>query len=240
VGVIQLRTVAFGVATLLALLATRVTAGPAARTATHTRLVLLHDNSGSQILRLHYRSDTRSLFQLTTADRRRAVIRAITDHLDPTAQVRVATFGDRFLISPAWLRAPDELLEVFNGIMQSGGPSPIWDAIHETVGALEGFPGTRVVLLISDGRASGNVRGFQEAFARVRSSGVIFYVAALDASYNRRINEDRSADPTERLRALARATGGAYGEPEIVDLAATCATFAKAINVLPIRPRPSP
>ena len=228
-GVIQLPgTVAVGVATLLALLAPMATAWPPARTA-GTRLVLLHDNSGSQILRLYYRADTRPLFQQTTSDRRDAVIRAITDHLDEADEVRVATFGERFLISPAWLRTPKELLQAFNGIMQSGGPSPIWDALYQTVGVLEEAPGKRAVLLISDGRASGNVRSFQEALARVRDSRVIVYVAALDAAYNREINKDRPGDPTERLRALARATGGGYAEPEIVDLAAACARFAKAI-----------
>jgi hypothetical protein len=228
-------------AAAVAVLVANAGAPPVAETrqSAAARVVLLNDNSGSQMLRLYYRSDTRPLFRLTTGDRREAVIRALADHLNG-AEVRVATFGDRFLVSPAWLRTTDELLEAFNRIMQAGGPSPIWDALHEAVGLFEELPRTRAVILISDGRASSNSHSFQDALKRVQRAGVAVYVAALDARDNRVFNRERPGDPTESLRALARATGGDYAEPEIVDLADVCAAFAKAIARAAARQQPPP
>ena len=111
--------------------------------------------------------------------------------------------------------------------MQRGGASAIWDALYSTVEVLDEVSGSRTILLISDGRASRNVHSFHDALERARRSNVTVHVAALDARFNRELNKDRPGDPTERLRTLARSTGGEYAEPELKDLPEASAKLLK-------------
>lgn len=52
------------------------------------------------------------------------------------------------------------------------GPSPIWDAVDTTLEALASEPGRRTIVLLTDGRASGNVHGLDEVRARAAALGV--------------------------------------------------------------------
>ena len=77
-------------------------------------------------------------------------------------------------------------------------PSPIWDAIDAIVKALAGAPEPRVLLLMSDGRSTGNALSLDDAERRA--------IAARRVD-QRRQRGRRVADPAIRRCARSRAIG---------------------------------
>ena len=63
----------------------------------------------------------------------------------------------------AMLNVPDD---------ERRGPSPIWDATMTAIEALQNEPGHRAVVLLTDGRASGNRVGLRDLAIRAISAGV--------------------------------------------------------------------
>ena len=79
-----------------------------------------------------------------------------------THPVALAVMTDRTHWSE-WTTAPAVLTSWLDGLRatasfttESYGPSPLWDATHDAVSALTTPTGTNTVVLVSDGRASGN------------------------------------------------------------------------------------
>ena len=57
---------------------------------------------------------------------------------------------------------PDEVEKAFKAdVEETHGPSPIWDVIYETVETLATQPHPCALLLLSDGRGTGNSRSIQ-------------------------------------------------------------------------------
>lgn len=154
------------------------------------------------------------------------LIGAVADNLDPGAEVRVLSFGTGLRLSPRWMRARAELAAAMDCGETLNGPSPIWDAVYRGVEVLEERTAPRTILMVTDGRSSANVRGFQEALDRARQGGVrinIGFVRTELMSSSRRLltlNADRPGDPAERLKKLTEATGGRYAELSVQDLPA--------------------
>jgi hypothetical protein len=93
-------------------------------------------------------------------------------------------------------------------------PSPIWDSADAAVQALSGVPGTKVVVLMTDGRAAGNRIGVDDVARRaiaadvsisVVSEGSEVFLPQKDGTVMR-VRTDAS------LKWLAEATGGIYVE----------------------------
>lgn len=59
---------------------------------------------------------------------------------------------------------------------ERGGPSPIWDAIDLGTRVLATETGWRILLVVTDGRASGNVLGLEDAASRAALAGVTVHV----------------------------------------------------------------
>lgn len=91
-------------------------------------------------------------------------------------------------------------------------PSPLWDATAAAVDALAREPGTKLVLLMSDGRANANVIGLEEAASRALAAGVAVTVVGESAESLLAQAGDPAARirPDESLRWLAQETGGMY------------------------------
>jgi von Willebrand factor type A domain len=69
------------------------------------------------------------------------------------------------------LRTPDDL---------RSGPSPIWDAVDAALDALESEVGRhRAIVIVSDGRATGNVHGLTEVAERAMREGVSISAIAI-------------------------------------------------------------
>ena len=142
--------------------------------------------------------------------------RAIASGMIAGDQFRIMTAATDIRVSPRWLSDPQLLAKEITAIQQSGGPSPIWDAVADAAGLLEAERRPRVILLISDGRATANVQGFEAARSRVSKAGVVVHAAAPQSGD--RPPGEPSEQPTTRLRRLAVESGGVFGEMREPDI----------------------
>jgi hypothetical protein len=78
------------------------------------------------------------------------------------------------------------------------GPSPLWDAVDDAVAMLAGESGHRAILLITDGKATGNRFGADEVTARAIAAGVV--VNAVNLFFRR----------TATLHTMVETTGGVW------------------------------
>ena len=116
---------------------------------------------------------------------------------------RVGTFGDEITIEPTPLKDADAVRAAGARLAERiGGRSPIWDALVAAAGTLEGAGAPRGIIVLTDGRSTGNRIGFADAVDQLKRAGIPVFVVSLDKS-------DRPIpDPGARLEQLAAATGG--------------------------------
>ena len=129
---------------------------------------------------------------------------ALADALQPGDIARLGTFGDEITIDPTRLREADAVRAAAARLGERvGGRSPIWDALVTAASAFDDdSPGARGIIVLTDGRSTGNRIGFAEALAQLRSRRVPVFVVSLDRSAR------PIPDPGARLEQLARETGG--------------------------------
>ena len=148
------------------------------------------------------------------ADLRMELPRSLSAGLRPDAAVQFGSFGR--IIQFSRVVAPDRpaLQAAMAETEQDGGPSPIWDAMSRAAESLAARDGDRVILLVTDGRASGNVLGFDDALKDALSAGVRVYVfdmrSASDLSVENRHTFNDPDGPNRDLRRIAVNTNGAY------------------------------
>jgi VWFA-related protein len=138
-------------------------------------VVLLIDISGS--MRWDMRSDVKD-------DAKDEVNEGFIPSVRPTDRIRIGSVAREIFISPSIAKSPQELKRTADRALahlkDAEGPSPLWDALHDAIEALAGEDGRRAVILISDGRASGNRRSFQEIANDGVESGVLINVGGED------------------------------------------------------------
>jgi VWFA-related protein len=90
------------------------------------------------------------------------------------------------------------------------GPSPVWDAADAAVSALEAEPGRRAVVLLTDGRATGNLRSVDEVGLHAIAAGVSISIVGLAVQMTIPQTQTTAAvvRPSVMLRRLAEDTGG--------------------------------
>src|SRR6185295_12955972 len=99
-------------------------------------------------------------------------------------------------------------------VQTEGDQSPVWDAIYSSIELFDDGPERRILFVLTDGKASGNVHGFDEARRRVQEAKVVVYAANSGQTLHVKPHDDLADRPAARLRALAEATGGEYAEPD--------------------------
>jgi uncharacterized protein with von Willebrand factor type A (vWA) domain len=184
--------------TLLSMAAVFLAAGTVAQTPPPAlRIVLLVDTSDSMTSRNPFRRGDRTL--LTDA----AV--ALATALRPDEAVSVDTFGPAINVSQAMLRR-EEIVPAADALNdRTGGASPLWDALDAAVHSLDGVTTRRAIVVVTDGRTTGNNLSFAEIRLRLQQARVpVFFICA------ERPKQARIADPSVRLREIATATGGQY------------------------------
>jgi hypothetical protein len=112
-----------------------------------------------------------------------------------------------------WRAAITVTAATFEHVEQVCHPSLIWDGVCAAAEALADAPGRRILILVTDGRATGNRLGFADALDRVRQTGTVVHAIRV----NPRVGqggwiEDLSVDPSDNLKALAKASGGTFLE----------------------------
>ena len=89
------------------------------------------------------------------------------------------------------------------------GPSAIWDAVALAVETLKNAPGRRAIILLTDGRATGNRLDVEAVAARAAAAGVLVNVVGEDSEIVLRqdANTGVRVRPGVALEFIANATG---------------------------------
>jgi hypothetical protein len=140
------------------------------------------------------------------------VTRRIAGRVRPGDTVRLGTFADRILIGSTPLADRASATKAAGEVTQTGGASPLWDALCVSVDALREAEGLRAVVVFSDGLATANDRGIDEAYEIATRSGVIVSVVGVADSALRVSSQMEIIGRNDALRRLARDTGGRYAE----------------------------
>jgi VWFA-related protein len=148
---------------------------------------------------------------------RTAVEQWFVSKLAPQDRVQVGSFAKQIAIGPPLAGNPRAVLAAVRAALDppkadTFGPSPIWDAVDAAVAVLAQASGRRAVVLVTDGRASGNRQGPEESGARAIAAGVIVNVVGED--WEMTLRQDGKTGvivrPGAALEWIANATGGLY------------------------------
>lgn len=174
-------------------------------------VVVMLDTSGSMTLNLE--------FLKTAAER--FVLRLL-----PEDKARIGSFSDKIRVMPQFTSDRDALVRYLHNDIQFGNPTFLWDAIDESMSALAGQSGRRVVLIFTDGEDERSQKNdFDDVLRRAQTEGFMVYAIGLEGQVlGRRTRPDRN------LRRLAAETGG--GHFELRDTADLNSTFTRVADEL--------
>ena len=128
---------------------------------------------------------------------------ALASAVQPGDAVRIGTFGTEILLNPAPLLDGAAIRNEAESLAErAGGASPIWDALLAASRALGDSGTRRGIVVVTDGRSSGNRVGFAEMVERLQRARIPVFVVSLDKG------GEAFPDPGARLTQLANATGG--------------------------------
>jgi hypothetical protein len=121
--------------------------------------------------------------------------------LAPGDRVRIAAFASEIRLS-SLDGSGDDAMDVLRDALTGEpewryGPSRLWDAVDTASAAIANDPGQRVVVVVSDGEASGNELSRAEVAANLRARAVDLWVIHVVNSWG---------DPS--LRTFATSVGG--------------------------------
>ena len=134
-------------------------------------------------------------------------------------RIRVGALSRRTYLSGPHLGDSDELKRSWGSVfglppVEWLGPSPIWDALGDIVEMLSVEPGSRSVIVVSDGQANGNRRSPQEVVEAAKRSNVRISAVgeeSIISTYpSKTMAEVIGKDPTTNLKLVAEATGGRF------------------------------
>jgi Ca-activated chloride channel family protein len=188
------------------------------------RVVLMIDRSGSM----------RGNFGLVEQAAEQFVTR-----LGPEDRARVGIFADRIEIQPAdFTNDRTALMRVLRAELPVTGPSPLWNAIDQSMTALEDQDGRKVVLVFSDGMDAPmnfrfDNRSILDVMRRAQERDVMVYTIGLQTTSlgGGGFGALTSSRPDPSLAAIADDTGGGYFELTRADnLAATFARIAEELH----------
>jgi Ca-activated chloride channel homolog len=168
---------------------------------------------------------------------------AFIDALGPADRARVGVFAERIEVRPETFTSDHAaLMELLDVDRPPVGPTPLWNAVDEAIGALRDQDGRRVVLVFSDGGNSPggyspSNRSVMDVMRRAQRENVMVYTIGLATTIVNRgggfgslMGGMTSVRPDPSLAAVADDTGGGYFElsrAENLD-----ATFAQVADEL--------
>jgi len=143
------------------------------------------------------------------------VAKSLVPALQPGDRARIGGIAGRLALAPAFSSNPREILAAGRAAVafrkeDRAGPSPIWDAMDRALDAIDPEPGVRAIVLVSDGRGTGNRTSVAAVGDRAISAGVIVDVLSEALPVVLRQSETTAARvrPGLALEEMARATGG--------------------------------
>jgi Ca-activated chloride channel family protein len=161
--------------------------------------VVMLDTSGSMTLNMEFVKHAAEEFLI---------------RLLPEDKAKVGAFNDKIQVLPE--REPftsnrDRLIKLVKENLDFGYPTRLWDAIDESIAALEPEEGRRVVLVFTDGDDSASKRGRDDVLDRAREKDMMIYAIGMQSDYFNGQSKVRTR-PDRGLRRVAEETGGGYFE----------------------------
>ena len=132
--------------------------------------------------------------------------------LFPSDKAKIGAFNDRITISKDFLRNRDAMISDIKNL-DYGNSTRLFDAIAESLVALKGADGRRVILVFTDGADSGGGIGLNGVLDRVRAEEVMVYSIGLESEFFNGAQRVRTK-PDGGIKKLAEETGGGYFELE--------------------------
>jgi hypothetical protein len=149
------------------------------------------------------------------------VERAIVPALQPADRVRIGSVARKITFTP-WLGAHQAAAEgrrvLSVGRDQRTGPSPLWDAADAAITSLESEGGLRAIVLISDGRSTGNTIGASDMLQHALNAGVVIQALAENRPLFIPQADDRAVNvrPAAIMQRLAILSDGLFLPEEII------------------------
>ena len=157
-------------------------------------VVVMLDTSGSMTFQLEYLKEGAEQF----------VLRML-----PGDKARIGSFSDKIRITPAmFTENRDDLVRVLHNDIDFGNPTALWDATWQSMDAMEGLDGRRVVLLFTDGDDNWSKKSLKDCQQRAISEEFMIYGIGLRGTTGGGITQK----PDACLRKIAEETGGGYFE----------------------------
>ena len=145
----------------------------------------------------------------------------------PADKGQVGAFSDKIQFSGEFTSDRDRLIAALDDL-QYGNPTRLYDAIDESIRALETIEGRKVVVVFTDGADTESKVGFSHVRNRARDKDVMVYAIGLRSQLAGQVTR-----PDGSLRRLADATGGGYFELKSADdLGPTFTRVAQELHAL--------
>jgi Ca-activated chloride channel homolog len=140
----------------------------------------------------------------------------------PADKGQVGAFNDKIQFSGEFTNDRDDLM--------FGNPTRLYDAIDQSMTALQPVEGRKVVLVFTDGDDTASRIGFGDVLRRAKDEEVMIYAIGLEVEYFNGMRMIRTR-PDRNLRRLAEETGGGFFELKRTDqLAPTFTRVAQELH----------
>jgi hypothetical protein len=146
------------------------------------------------------------------------VVTEMTDalglNMKPDDMLRFGMLGKRLLLTRRFsgheLSGPYRPLPQEVPVADRFGPSPLWDALDTAVTTLAADEGRRAIIIVTDGRSTGNVLGVGDVIAHAKSEHVAVSIITFPFAVVSPAGPitDLPVNPTGLLASIASATGG--------------------------------
>jgi len=133
----------------------------------------------------------------------------------PEDRAQVGAFNDKIQLSGTFTPDRDRLISALGDLM-FGNPTRLYDAIGESIIALQGIEGRKVVLVFTDGDDTSSRLDMGDTLDMAREHDVMVYAIGLEAEFFNGVRVERTR-PDRGLRRLADDTGGGYFELKKTD-----------------------
>ena len=159
-------------------------------------VVVMLDTSGSMTLNLNLVKEAAEQFVL---------------RLLPEDRAKVGAFNDKIQIFPKdeFSGDRDALIRILKHDLDFGYPTRLFDAVDESIGALRGVEGRRVVITFTDGDDTASRLGRGDVLERARIEDVMIYGVGMESEFFNGAQRVRTR-PDRALKTLAEETGGGF------------------------------
>jgi len=147
----------------------------------------------------------------------------------PDDKAAVGAFNDKIELNAGFTNNRDKLVSQVKDLDYGNG-TRLFDAISESLDALHGVEGRRVILVFTDGDDTASRMGRGTVLDRARADEVMIYAIGLQSEYFDGARMVRSK-PDSGLKKLADETGGGYFElKKTADLGPTFSRVAQELH----------